>query len=146
MADQLVDDEAPKPRKIARLTRVPGGRGKTVKVSMTDDEYLQVGARARVAGVSMQRLMIEAALASGDGTAGGGMSASERRGLIAEFTGARRLVAQVSNNINQLAKVANATGEIPAEFSATMHAAARLLNRLDAAAGQLSRGPERADD
>ncbi|GAA2148736.1 plasmid mobilization protein [Actinomadura napierensis] len=121
-----------RPRKVTRLQRAPGGRQNVVKVLMTDEEKVQIAARAKVAGVSMQRLMIEAALAGDEQTA------SERRGLIAEFAGARRLVAAIGRNLNQLTRAANASGEVPQEVTATMHAAARALGRLSEATDKLS--------
>ncbi|MEU9019213.1 plasmid mobilization relaxosome protein MobC [Actinomadura sp. NPDC048394] len=120
-----------KPRKTARLTRAPGGRQNVVKVLLTDEEKVRIAARAKVAGVSVQRLMIEAALAGDEQTA------SERRGLVDEFTGARRLVAAIGRNLNQLTRAANATGELPPELSATMHATAQALARLNAATERL---------
>jgi hypothetical protein len=119
-------------RKVTRLTRVPGGRHNRVKVLLTDEEYLHIAARAEVAGVSIQRLMVEAVLA------GDGQTAGERRGLIDEFTGARRLVAAIGRNLAQLTEAAGAAGEIPSELSATMHAAARALGRLNEAIDRLN--------
>lgn len=122
--------------RVSRLTRTPGGRRHVVKVLLTDEELLALEARAAVGGVSRQRLMIEAALTGDHATA------SERRALIAEFTGALRLLGRVGNNVNQLAKVANASGEMPPELAATLNALNRFMRRLDAAAGRVA-GPTR---
>jgi hypothetical protein len=133
VAEQSGTDASPD-RRTSRQPRQPGGRKNVVKVLLSDQERERLAGRARVAGVSVQRLLVEAALA------GDAQTATERRGLIAEFAGARRLVAQVSNNVNQLARAANATGEIPAELSATMHAATRMIARLEAAMVALTGG------
>lgn len=88
-------------------------------------------ARAAGVGVSVQRLMVEAALA------GDVRTVSERRGMVAELAGALRLVGAISNNVNQLARAYNASGEVPAETAATLHAAARALARLNEAVDEL---------
>ncbi|MEO3822771.1 MobC family plasmid mobilization relaxosome protein [Actinomadura sp. B10D3] len=85
--------------------------------------------------MSVPRLLVEAALA------GEAQTASERRAMVAEFLATRRLLARVSNNVNQLAAAANATGEVPAELRATMHAVARVTARLDASVAELTRVP-----
>ncbi|MGK5555832.1 plasmid mobilization protein [Actinomadura kijaniata] len=121
-------------RQRARQRRHPGGRRHQALVKMSDEEYLQIAARAAVAGVSVPRLLVEAALA------GDQQAASERRALVAEFLAVRRLLAAVSNNVNQLAMVANATGEVPAQLLATLHAVARVTARLEAATDELG-GP-----
>ena len=122
-------------RPAARRRRQPGGRPHQHLVRLSDEEQVQILARARVAGVSVPRLLVEAALA------GDAQTASERRALVAEFLAARRLLARVSNNVNQLAAAANATGEVPAELHATMHAVARVTARLDASVAELNGAP-----
>lgn len=122
-------------RKPARQTRLPGGRKNKYTVRLSDEEALVVQARAAVAGVSVPRLLVEAAMA------GDAQTASERRALVAEFLGARRLLAKVGNNVNQLARVANATGGLPPELEATLHATVRMIARLDAATTLLSGQP-----
>jgi len=117
-----------------RLRRQPGGRPHAVKVLLSDAERERITARAAELGVSVPRLLVEAALA--DGTR---QTVSERHGLLAEFTGARRLVAKVSNNLNQLTAAMHSTGEVGPQLEATLHAAARTLARLERAAEVLGR-------
>lgn len=121
-------------RRRARQPRLPGGRRHKHTVRLSDAEQEQVAARAIVAGVSVPRLLVEAALAGDEQTA------SERRAMVAEFLAVRRLLLAVSNNVNQLAKVANATGEAPPELAATLHAAARVMTRLDSVTARLAPG------
>lgn len=122
-------------RPAARRRRLPGGRPHQHLVRLSDEEQVQIVARARVVGVSVPRLLVEAALA------GDAQTASERRALVAEFLATRRLLARVSNNVNQLAAAANATGEVPAELRATMHAVARVTARLEASVAELTGVP-----
>lgn len=116
-----------------RQRRLPGGRRHKFTVRLSDGELAEIQARATSAGISVPRLLAEAALA------GDARTASERRALVVELLGARRLTAAVGNNLNQLTRVANATGEIPAELSATLHAVARTISRLESAADGLGR-------
>jgi|SRR5579884_2911363 len=111
--------------------RKEGGRRHPVKVLLSDQEYLEIGARAAAAGVSRQKLMVEAVLRSD------GMTHAERRALYRELLGARNLIAALGNNINQLARVANATGQVPAEVRAAAEAAERAIERLDQQAAAL---------
>lgn len=123
-------------RRGARQRREPGGRPYKHTVRLSEQEQAHIAARARGAGVSVPRLLVESALA------GDAQTASERRALVAEFLGTRRLLAAVSNNVNQLAAAANATGEVPPELHATLHAVARVTARLDAAMADLTGVPQ----
>jgi uncharacterized protein (DUF1778 family) len=115
-----------------RLPKQPGGRKHELKVRLTDEQRAKVAGRASDAGVSISRLMVEAALSGSDRTA------TERRAIVIELLGVRRLVAALGNNVNQLAKVANATGQVPEELPAALDAVERVLNRLDATASDLT--------
>lgn len=123
--EQAGVDEAGQGRRSVRQRRLPGGRKNKVTVRLSDDEMTAIEDRADVAGISVPRLLVESALA------GDARTASERRALINELLGARRLVAAVGNNLNQLTRHANATGELPPELSATLHAAARAIGRIE---------------
>lgn len=103
-----------------------------VKVRLDDEEKRLLGARAGQLGVSVQGLLVEAALA------GGARSLTEQRVLGAELMAIRRLLVALGVNVNQLAKVANATGAIPAETGHTSRAVQRVLARLDQTLVELS--------
>lgn len=122
-------------RKQVRQRRLPGGRKNKVTVRMSDEEARFIQARALVAGVSVPKLLVEAALA------GDVQTLSERRALAAEIVAARRLLARIGNNLNQLTRVANATGELPPQLVATMDATARTIARLEEATKQLTARP-----
>ncbi len=65
--------------------------------------------RADARGVSVSRLLVDAALADGGASAGG-----QRAELVAVLREHRRLLATVANNANQLAHTANISGDLPA--------------------------------
>ncbi len=81
--------------------------------------------RAAAAHVTVPRLLVEAALSET------GETATDRSELRAEFFHARRLLAAVSNNLNQIAKATNATGEVQADLESTLHAVRAVAERLD---------------
>lgn len=124
----------PAARKPSRQRRQPGGRKNVAFVRLSVEEKAALEARAERLGVSVPRLLVESALA------GNVQTLTERRALIAELLAVRRLLAALSNNVNQLARIANATGQVPAEFGATTAAVARAAARLDAVVAELNGG------
>jgi uncharacterized protein (DUF1778 family) len=115
-----------------RLAKHPGGRRHELKVRLTDEQRARVSRRASAAGVSISRLLVEAALS------GSARTATERRAIVIELLSVRRLVAALGNNVNQLAKVANATGQIPEELPAVLEAVERALDRIETIASKLA--------
>jgi Mobilization protein NikA len=75
-------------------------------VKLTEEERDQLRARAAELGMSVPRLMVEAALS-------GMETPTERRRTVAELFEARRLLSTVANNVNQLARSANISGQVP---------------------------------
>jgi len=117
-----------------------GGRSHSHRVKVTAEEAAALAQRAEERGVSVPRLMVEAALADPARSA----TAAERQEAMVELFAVRRLLAAVSNNVNQLARQANSTGQVPAEAAATIAAARRLAGRIDGAIDELSdAGPRR---
>lgn len=98
-----------------------------LKVRVSDEELAAIRREAARLGVTVQRLLVESALA------GRAHTATERHAQQDELSSVRRLVAAVGNNVNQLARVANATGRLPAQSAAALEAVARVMARLDAA-------------
>ena len=133
------------PERVRRFARrrqanEAGGRSRLQKVKVTETEAAALAERAGELGVSVPRLMVEAALAD----PGRSATAAERQEAMVELFAVRRLLAAVSNNINQLARAANSTGQVPAEAAATIAAARRLAGRIDGAIDELSdAGPRR---
>ena len=97
-----------------RLRSIPGGRRRQVIVRLSDDEHTTLELRARTAGVSVQRYLVEAGLFghAGDGAA--------RRSAERELMQARAVLRAAGNNLNQLTKWANANGAIPAQIESVL--------------------------
>lgn len=129
MTDEM-DERRSSPR---RSRRVPGGRqGRhVVKTSAEEEGVLLRLALAQ--NVSIPRLLIESAVA-----AEAGETLTERRNTITELFRMHRLLAAISNNVNQIARATNATGEWQAETAATLAAVRSLAERIDDAVDRLS--------
>lgn len=108
-----------------RRANAVGGRRLRHEVKVTDTEEERLRAKAVEQGVTVPRLLVEAALA------GGGETATQRRELAAELFATYRLLAQISNNVNQIARAVNATGDTPAQTAATLEAVRRTAQRID---------------
>ena len=122
-----------------RLRSIPGGRRRQVIVRLSDDEHGTLERRARTAGVSVQRYLVEAGLSghAGDGAA--------RRSAERELMQARAVLRAAGNNLNQLTKWANANGAIPPQIEsvlATVTSATRFVSkRADALASSFETFP-----
>jgi len=88
---------------------------------------------ARAADMSVPRYLVESGLAVETGE-----TVTERRNAIVKLFELHRLLAAVSNNVNQIAKATNATGQRQAETDATLAAVRRVAERIDAAVDELS--------
>lgn len=98
---------------------------------LTEREHEQLAGLADEHGVSVQRLLVEAALA-------GRETPAARRSALVELFAIRRLLANVANNVNQLARAANVTGDTPAvaRLEAVLEEVRGVLQRtLDALDG-----------
>ncbi len=83
--------------------------------------------------VTVPRLLVESALAAASSE-----TPTERRDAIAELFRLHRLLAAISNNVNQMAKATNATGQVQDELEATLCAVRRTAERIDDAIDGLS--------
>ena len=90
-----------------RRANAEGGREKSYRVYVTALEDAQLRARAVVADVTVPRLLFESAMDANVETT------TDRKSAIAELFTVTRLMANVSNNVNQLAKFANTEGAFP---------------------------------
>jgi hypothetical protein len=132
-------------RDSRRRERVEGGRIHRHNVRVTPEEEAELLMRAEAQRVSIPRLLVESALATGrpsgaatagDASAGGAsrsavMTVTERRDLVAQLFIIERALGKVGANINQIAKVTNATGEWQPETRAAMDYLRRIVDRLD---------------
>lgn len=123
-----------------RRRRVEGGRSGVVKVRLSEAEQGWLLPRAAAAGVSVQRLLVESAMA--DGPAG----AAERRGVFWRLQAAARDVHGVAVNVNQMARWGNehrltpegwesAVARLEAAQGRLLALAAEAVGRLDGAVG-----------
>src|SRR5690606_39396003 len=95
-----MSDEAPRARQLARRRRanVEGGRQHRHEVKVTPEEEGMLLRLAHEQRVTVPRLLVESALASGTSE-----TPTERRNAMAQLFGLHRLLASVSNNVNQMA-------------------------------------------
>lgn len=114
-------------RQRQRRANVPGGRQHYHRVGVTPEEEALLLQRATAARVTIPRLLVESALAEQ------GETATDRASQLTELFHVRRLLAAVSNNLNQIARATNATGEIQAELDETLRAVQTVSARVGAA-------------
>lgn len=116
-----------------RRANVAGGRHHKHEVKVSPEEegiLLRLAAEQRV---TVSRLLVESALMSGAAE-----TPTERKNAIATLFGLHRLLASISNNVNQIARATNATGEVQTELRATLDATRRTAERIDRAIDGLS--------
>jgi len=133
MTDET-DPTASTPTGPERRKRVLGGRHAArynVKVTAAEGGVLERIAAAQ--HVSVPRLLVEAAMSSELRE-----TPTERKTAMAELFALHRLLAAISNNVNQIAKVANATGEIQGELRSTLDAVRRTAENIDEAIDGMS--------
>lgn len=91
-----------------RQQNIAGGRKFRHDVKVSAEEQAQLAGRALKQGVSIPRLLVDAALSQSDS-----LTLNERRLLAFEISEVRRLLANATNNINQLARYAHEERELP---------------------------------
>lgn len=125
---RMVGESSPRARSLRRRRRenVMGGRRVRHVVAVTPEEEGVLIRLAEAQGVTVPRLLVEAATAERVGE-----TATDRRELLAELFGVHRALGAVGNNLNQLTRAVNATGEWSAELGLTLAAVRRQLTRLD---------------
>lgn len=116
-----------------RRANVDGGRQHKHEVKVTPEEEAMLLRLAEEQRVTVPRLLVEAAL-----SAERSETPADRRNTLVELFGAHRLLATISNNVNQMARATNATGEVQAEMVETLRAVRRTAERIDAAVDELS--------
>jgi uncharacterized protein (DUF1778 family) len=108
------------------------GRRRRLFLRLTEDEYADVVAAARRAGLTPTGYAADAALAA----ARGGLPPQQepRREALVELMAARAQVRRFGVNVNQAVRVLNVTGEAPDALVRAVEVAARAVSRLDRAA------------
>lgn len=116
-----------------RRANAAGGRAHRHVVRVSPEEEGRLLALAEAQHVTVPRLLVESALAPA------GETSTQRRDAIAELFRVHRLLAAVSNNVNQMARATNATGEVQSEMVQTLRAVRRTAERVDAVIDGLGR-------
>ena len=137
-----MSESAPPGRRLVRRRRanVAGGRKHAHRVLVTPEEEAVLLAAAEAQGVTVPRLLVETTLA------GGGETPTQRREAMAELFAVRRLLASISNNVNQIARHANASGEFPADAAGVLVGVRRVAFRIDGVIDGLAAGPDGRDE
>lgn len=115
-----------------RRANAEGGREKSYRVYVTPEEDAQLRARAVVADVTVPRFLFESAMNADVETT------TDRKQAIAELFALTRLMATVSNNVNQLARYANTEGMFPQEAHAVVDEYRELAGRVQGAIDRLA--------
>ena len=97
------------------------------KIYLTAAEREEIRERAQVAGVSVPRLLVEAAFSDH------GETVTERRQSAVGLFVLHRELSGAAVNMNQVAKKANTVHEVPSEFGATMAQLRVVADKLEAA-------------
>jgi len=116
-----------------RRANTPGGRRVAHQVKVTAAEEAVLVRLAEAAGVSVPRLLVEAATA-----AGSGVTSTQRREAVVELMTVSRVLAGVAGNLNQLARAVNAGAEFPPQAVAVREKIRELIPRIQRACADLS--------
>ena len=122
-----MSEQTPAGRLFSRRRRanVEGGRQHEHKVKVSPEEEALLLQLAEKQGVTIPRLLVESAL-----SLDAPQTPTERKQGLAELFTIHRLLANVSNNVNQMAKHANSGDEFPAEAAATLAYVKALAFRI----------------
>lgn len=116
-----------------RRANVSGGRQYFHKVGVSPEEEGALVRLAHEQNVTVPRLLVEAALSLDQRE-----TPTERKQAMVELFGLHRLLAAISNNVNQIARATNTSGEVQDEMRATLDAVRRAAVRIDDAVDRLS--------
>jgi len=115
-----------------RRANVEGGREKSYRVYVTAEEDAQLCLRAKTSDVTVPRLLFESAMSAHVETS------TARKAALAEMFRLTRLMANVSNNVNQLARYANTEGQFPADAKAVVEEYRALAGKVDEVMNRLA--------
>jgi hypothetical protein len=124
-------------RRSRRRSREAAARSRSVRFSLTEQEWDELGAAAEAAGLARGAYAAQAALA----TARGMVSPDESpfRQALAELIRAAGLVRRIGVNLNQAVARLNATGQRSGDLLPYAAESFRRAERMDAAAEELRR-------
>jgi hypothetical protein len=133
--DQVGDDGQPAGGRPRRRTRHLERRGRTVRFALTDQEYAEVSAAARHAGLARGAFAAEAALSVARGVAA--TPDAPLRDAFHALDRAALLVRRIGVNLNQAVAKLNATGQWSGDLVPYAEESARRAARLEAAGEDL---------
>ena len=133
--DRVRDDGRPASARPRRRTRQQARRGRTVRFALTEEEYAEVSAAARQAGLARGAYAAEATLA----IARGAVTAPDAplRDALHALDRAALLVRRIGVNLNQAVAKLNATGQWSGDLPRYAEESIRRAARLEAAAEDL---------
>lgn len=117
-----------------RQANVEGGRTvrREVRLSELEDNALLVAANQQ--GMTVQRFLVESALAQDHGE-----TMTERRESLTRLMQLHGQLAAIGNNLNQLTKTVNATGEVGRELTHSLAYLHRAVGAVTEAAETISK-------
>jgi hypothetical protein len=133
--DQVCDDGQPASARPRRRTRHQERRSRTVRFALTDQEYAEVSAAARQAGLARGAYAAEATLAVARGTVT--TSDVPLRDAFYALDRAALLVQRMGVNLNQAVAKLNATGQLSGDLPRYAEESIRRAARLEAAGEDL---------
>ena len=113
-----------------RRRRERRARGRSVRFDLSEDEYAELVAAARSAGLARGAFAAQATLAAARGGRPS-RSTGELRELLGEVMRAATLVQRIGVNLNQAVAKLNATGEAPGSLVPIAEHCTRSVDRLD---------------
>lgn len=130
-----MSEQTPGGRLLRRRRRanVKGGRQHEHKVRVSPEEEGRLAQLAAAQRATIPRLLVESALAAATSE-----TPAQRRIALEELFALHRLLAAISNNVNQMAKATNATGEVQEEMVVTLRKVRQVAERIDGAIDELS--------
>ena len=133
--DQVRDDGRPASDRPRRRTRQQGRRGRTVRFALAEEEYAEVSAAARQAGLARGAYAAEATLA----VARGAVTTPDAplRDAFYALDRAALLVRRIGVNLNQAVAKLNATGQQSGDLPRYAEESIRRAARLEATAEDL---------
>jgi hypothetical protein len=120
-----------------RRSRGPAARERSLRFSLTDEEYDEIGIAAAAAGLARGAYAARATLAAARGMLN--PADSPFRQALTELIRSAGLVRRIGVNLNQAVAKLNATGQRSADLLPYAAESFRRAKRLDAAAEELRR-------
>jgi len=133
--DEVRDEEQLGSARPRRRTRYQGRRGRTVRFALTEEEYAEVSAAARQAGLARGAYAAEATLAVARGEVA--ISDAPLRDAFYALDRAALLVRRIGVNLNQAVAKLNATGQRSGDLLPYAQESVRRAARLEAAGEDL---------